>query len=129
VAQQPDGMSDGHGSFILQRSAQIVALEAELSAGTGGSCTAGEASIPGLLSAACKPLVCLWSARAQVNVDLWLHAFTPLPESAFNDRCPLPTGGQRGALIKPGTLVEVNLLVGRTRNERQPFHFTGVCAR
>jgi hypothetical protein len=94
-------------TFILHRAAPVVALEADLDSSAASACIQGEPAVPALPAAACKPLVCLWSTAVQDNVDLWLHAFTLLPDSAATERCPLPSGGQNGALVQPASIVEV----------------------
>lgn len=84
------------GGFLLQRSTQALALEGQLdTGGLLGACQAGGVPrLPRLPERACKPLHCLWSARHNVNVDLWLHPLSQVDGTALRERCPLPAGGQ-----------------------------------
>lgn len=42
--------------------------------------------LPGVPERVCKDLHCLWSERAQSNVDLWLNALRVLPRDALESR-------------------------------------------
>jgi hypothetical protein len=84
-------------SYHVQRSHLLVQLEQQLDGQTNvGSCNQGNPQLPGMPSQACKPLQCLWSVRASANIDLWLNAFTTIPDAVLVNRCPAPSGGQAG---------------------------------
>jgi hypothetical protein len=86
------------GHFSLSRAVAAIALEAKLDSDPYlGACQGGQPQLAGMPARACKPLYCLWSQAAQTNVDLWFHALTDLPPSAYPGRCPPPEGGQVGS--------------------------------
>lgn len=82
-------------NFSLSRAVASIGLETKLDSDPYlGSCLNGLPQLANMPPRVCKPLYCLWSEKAQTNVDLWFHALTDLPPSAYPGRCPPPEGGQ-----------------------------------
>eukprot|EP00887_Chlorella_sp_A99_P006817 scaffold2.g6817.t1 len=100
----------GDANVVVHRSSFAASMEHALDANaTVGLCEDGRPLLAGMPEHICRPMVCLWSARLQRNVDLSFHGLADLPWEAHPKRCPEPAGGQ--APLSAGQAPHVSLVL------------------
>ena len=103
----------GGGEVFVHRSSFAASMEHALDGNTTvGICEDGRPLLAGAPEHICKPMVCLWSARLQRNIDLSFHGLADLPWDAHPERCPEPAGGQTPTVVGESPQVSLVLLSG-----------------
>lgn len=96
----------------ISRCPGLITLEESLNTEpVVGACYHSKPLLPGLPTRYCEPLPCLWSYNLMTNIDVWLDAFSVLPDALLHGRCPVPEGGQaaQSKHIKPEVCAGIDL--------------------